>query len=235
MQVFGLNVRKLAGKAGKYMKTAKVSNYSGAVLLTVLGIVMIVKPALVMNFICYAIAAVLIILGIVKLVSYAARDIKNAVYGHDFALGVMLIICGVMFVLKADIIQNLVPMIMGLVIVANGIMKLQHAINLMRFKSGSSTFVLIISLVCIAIGAVLLFLPSEVNKLVLIIIGVGFVASGITDIATYIIMSGKLKKRDAEANKPSENTDTCETVENAQVVEISAAKESYDAAKTDNV
>ena len=60
-------------------------------------------------------------------------------------------------------------------------------------------------------------------------------ATGITYIATYIIMSGKLKKRDAEANKPSENTDTCETVENAQVVEISAAKESYDAAKTDNV
>jgi len=205
------------------MKTAKIGNYLGAILLAVLGAVMIVFPTAVMDFICYAIAAVLIILGIVELVTYASKDIKSAVYGHNLALGIMLIVCGVMFVIKASVIQNLVPMIMGLIIVANGIFKLQHAINLMRFKSSSSTFVLIISLVCIAIGGILLFVPSEVNKLVTIVIGIGFLASGLTDIATYIVMSRKVKAKEA-----LNSDEAVEEVENPVVVEESEAAKRYE-------
>jgi len=205
------------------MKTIKIGNYISAILLAMLGAVMIVYPAMIMDFICYAIAAVLIVLGIVKLVTYASKDIKTAIYGHDLALGIMLIVCGVMFIIKSEVIQNLVPMIMGLIIVANGIIKLQHAINLMRFKSSSSTFVLIISLMCIAVGGVLLFVPSEVNRLITIIIGIGFLTSGVTDIVTYVIMSRKVKANELKDSPVEE-----EVVENPEVVEETAAAEAYE-------
>jgi len=205
------------------MKTIKIGNYISAILLAMLGAVMIVYPAMIMDFICYAIAAVLIVLGIVKLVTYASKDIKTAIYGHDLALGIMLIVCGVMFIIKSEVIQNLVPMIMGLIIVANGIIKLQHAINLMRFKSSSSTFVLIISLMCIAVGGVLLFVPSEVNRLITIIIGIGFLTSGVTDIVTYVIMSRKVKANEFKDSPVEE-----EVVENPEVVEETAAAEAYE-------
>lgn len=197
------------------MKTTKVENYMGALLLTALGAVMIIFPAKVMDFICYAIAAVLIVMGIVQLVTYASKDIKEVVHGHNLSMGIMLIVCGVMFIIKAGLIQDLIPMIMGLIIVANGILKLQHAINLMRFKSSSSTFVLIISLLCIGIGAILLFIPSTVNKVITMIIGVGFLVSGLSDIATYIVM-GKKVKQSAEFENIMNNVS--ETVEDPQVV-----------------
>lgn len=206
------------------MKSAKVGNYISAVMLAVLGAVMIVCPMAVMNFICYAIAAVLIAIGAVKIITYARKDINNAVYGHDFAIGIILIVCGAMFIIKSNAIQNLVPMIMGLIIIANGIIKLQHAINLLRFKSSSSTFVLIISIMSIAIGAVLLFIPSEINKLVIVIIGIGFLTSGITDIVTYIVMSKKVK-----ANDMQNMEDGTEVVEEPRVVEETEAAEAYEA------
>lgn len=196
----------------------KVGDYIYAVLIAVLGIVMILKPEQVMNYLCYAIGAVLIVLGIVKLVAYASKDIKDAIYGNDFSLGVILIICGVLFIIKSETIQNLVPIFIGLIIVASGIGKLQHAINLRRFKSSSSTFVLIISILCIGVGAVLLFAASTVNKIITMIIGVGFLVSGLSDIATYVVLSNKVKKKEEEDHII--NTDNvAETVENPQVVE----------------
>lgn len=209
------------------MKTAKAGNYISAIMIAVLGGIMIAFPTAVMDFICYVIAAVLIALGIIKLVAYATKDIKKAVYGHDLAIGIMLIVCGLMFIIKANVIQSLVPMIMGLIIVANGIIKFQHAINLIRFKSSSSTFVLIISLMSIAIGAVLLFIPSEVNKLITIIIGIGFMTSGITDVVTYIVMSRKVNAKNMTENANGKEADT-EVVEEPKVVEETAAAEAYE-------
>lgn len=197
------------------MKT-KFGDYTYAVLVIVLGLVMIIRPEQVMNFLCYAIATVLIILGIVKLVSYASKDIKTAIYENDLSVGILLIICGVMFIIKAEAIQNIVPMIMGLLIIANGIGKLQHAINLKRFKSSSSTFVLCISILCIGIGAILLFAASTVTKIITMIIGVGFLVGGLSDIATYFVLSKKVKE--ASSFEESINN-VSETVENPVVVE----------------
>jgi len=215
------------------VKTVKIQNYTGAILLTVLGIVMIFMPEQVMNFICYAIAAVLICMGIVQLVTYASKDIKEAIYGHNLSAGIMLIICGVMFIIKSDLIQNLVPMIMGLIIIASGIQKLQHAINLMRFKSTSSTFVLIISILCIGIGAVLLFTASTVTKIITMIIGVGFVVSGLSDIATYIVMSKKVKEK---TNFEDVMNNVSDTVENPEVVDACVdSQQSYEATNTEQI
>jgi len=198
------------------MRTKKVGNYASAIIIAILGIVMIILPEMVMDFLCYAMAAVLIVMGIIQLVTYATKDIREAAFGHYFSMGIMLIICGVMFIIKADVIQNLVPLIMGLIIVANGITKLQHAINLKRFKSSSSTFVLIISILCIGIGAILLFAASTVSKIITMIIGVGFLVSGLSDVATYVVMSRKIKEKNMSYDEIMNNVS--ETVENPQVV-----------------
>ena len=197
------------------MKT-KVGDYTYAILVVILGLVMIVCPEQVMNFLCYAIAAVLIVLGIVKLISYATKDIKTAIFENELKLGILLIVCGIIFIVKATAIQNLIPVIMGLIIVGNGIGKLQHAINLKRFKSTSSTFVFIISILCIGVGAILIFAASTVTKLITMIIGVGFLVSGLSDIATYIVLSKKIKETEAFSDAMN---NVSETVENPVVVE----------------
>lgn len=171
----------------------KIGNYSTAVLLLVLGLVMVIFPEAILNFICYMFAAAFIAAGIVKLVFFFKKDLEEAVFSNDFSMGTVLIVVGIVFATKANVIESIIPMIMGLVILINGIIKLQHALNLKRVKSSSSTFVLIISLLCIGIGLVLLFVPSAMTKIITILIGIGFIVSGLTDIAAYIVVSKKIE------------------------------------------
>lgn len=209
----------------------KAGNYTTAVMLLILGLVMIIFPGAVMNFICYMFAGAFVLAGAAKLFFFFKKDIKDAVYTNDFSMGVVLVVIGLIFATKANVIESIIPMIMGLVIIVNGIIKLQHALNLKRFGSSSSTFVLIISLLCIGIGLVLLFVPSTMSKIITIIIGIGFVVSGLTDIAAYVVVSKKIKEREKQ---DSTMNGVYETIENPEVVEEVEAAKLYEESLKDN-
>lgn len=203
----------------------KAGSYSTAIMMLVLGIVMIVFPGAIMDFVCYMFAAAFVVAGLVKLIIFFKMDLKEAIFTNDFSTGVILIVLGLIFATKANVIESIIPMIMGLVILVNGIIKLQHAFNLKRIKSSSATFVFIISLLCIGIGLVLLFVPSTMTKVITIFIGIGFVISGLTDIAAYFVVSKKLKNQE---EKESAMHGVYETVENPEVVDETELAKNYE-------
>jgi len=209
----------------------KAGSYSTAVMMLLLGIVMIIFPEAIMNFICYLFAAAFIIAGLVKLGFFFKMDIKEAVFTNDFSMGIVMIVLGLIFATKANLIESIIPMIMGLVIVVNGIIKLQHAFNLKRIGSSSATFVLIISLLCIGIGVVLLFVPSTMSKIITIFIGIGFVVSGLTDLAAYFVVSKKLKTKEMAEETVA---NVYETVENPEVVEETDLAKNYEESLIEN-
>ncbi|MBR2276140.1 MAG: DUF308 domain-containing protein, partial [Lachnospiraceae bacterium] len=126
--------------------------YVFAVSFIVMGLIMIFFPQFTLETICYLFAAVLAVLGIFNLIVYFTRDILKDVYRYDFVSGVMMILLAIVFVWRSQLVINLIPIVMGLVVFWNGVTKLQRSIDLGRTGYSGWIFVLIFALMSIAVG-----------------------------------------------------------------------------------
>ncbi|HOO27268.1 MAG TPA: DUF308 domain-containing protein [Lachnospiraceae bacterium] len=175
------------------VKKMKINTFLVSLLYVVLGVIMILFPKTTMKTICYIFAGILILIGLVYTFSYFKRNIVESYYRYDLVYGLVTILCGVLVISKVDLLIDLIPIVMGLLIFGNGIIKLQHAIDLKRVDFSGWFYVLIFSLLCISIGAVLIVQPAFIAETVTMIIGISFTFSGITDLITLLLLSKKIK------------------------------------------
>ena len=108
------------------------SAFIAAGIYVILGFVMVFFPETTMKTFCLVLGTIGVVLGMVNLVSYFSRDVMDSVYKYDFAGGIIMILAGIAFIVKMDRIIELIPMILGVLIIASGLIKLQHSIDLKR-------------------------------------------------------------------------------------------------------
>ena len=168
--------------------------YVFAIAFIVMGLVMIFFPQFTLEMLCYLIAAVLGILGIFNLIVYFTRDILKDVYRYDFVLGVMMILVAIIFVVKSELMIDLIPVIMGIIVFWNGVTKLQRSIDLFRTGYSGWVFVLIISLMSIALGVFIILQPEFIAQAVMIIIGISLVFGGVSDVISLILLGRRVKE-----------------------------------------
>ncbi len=165
----------------------------------ILGLVMVIFPETTMRTFCLSLGAIAAVLGIVNLVTYFSRNVMDSLYRYDFVNGVMLILLGLLLIVKMELIINLIPIVLGAMILANGIMKLQHAIDLKRIEFSGWLYVLVFSLLCISVGAVCVFQPAFIMETLVILMGISFIFCSITDFITLFLMSKRVKEYAAKA------------------------------------
>ena len=168
--------------------------YVFAISFIVMGLVMIFFPQFTLEMICYLFAGILAVLGIFNLIVYFTRDILKDVYRYDFVAGVMMLLLAVVFVWRSQLIINLIPTVMGLVVFWNGVTKLQRSIDLGRTGYSGWIFVLIFALMSIAVGVVIIMQPDFIAQAVIIIIGISLVFGGVTDIITLVLLGKRVKE-----------------------------------------
>ena len=175
-------------------KKMNKSVYLTAALYIILGAVLAFYPKITLMMIAYLLAGVAILSGLVSVIYYFSKDVTDTIYRYDFVNGVMMIALGAISILKMDLLMELIPIIMGVLILWNGIIKLQHSIDLNRIKYSGWVYVLIFSLLCVSVGIVLILQPGIIVNTLMVIIGISFLFCGITDIVTLVL----LKKRMTE-------------------------------------
>lgn len=178
----------------------------------VLGLVMVIFPETTEKTFCLALGAIAAFLGIISLVTYFSRDVEDSVYRYDFVNGVMLLLLGLFFIVKMEMVIKLIPIMLGVMILGNGIIKLQHAIDLKRIDFNGWLYVLVFSLLCLSVGAVCIFRPAFIADTLIILMGISFLFCGITDFITLFLMSRRIKeysreKDEAAAEKENKKKD----------------------------
>lgn len=76
------------------LKEMKWNMLLSAALYMVLGLIMLIFPATTAHTICYLLAGIAIVIGLVNLVVYFTRSITHNYYRNDFVTGLMLMILG---------------------------------------------------------------------------------------------------------------------------------------------
>lgn len=178
----------------KILGTLRTSGALTAILSLLYGIVLIIWAEAVANLICYAVGAAVIILGIVFVIQYIRKDIHNAFYQRELVIGIMAIVIGILIIANVEIIQSIIPVILGFFVLFSGIGKLQNSFDLMRIGQKNWWVLLIFAGLNLVLALILLLKPTWVNDLLFVLIGVGLVYSGISDLVTTFVVANHAKK-----------------------------------------
>ncbi len=181
------------------MKKEYWSKFIVSIIYILLGLILVMKPTLVGNTICYILAAAVAVMGVIYVLGYFMTTVETRVVenSNGFAFGVLLLILAVFIVAKKALIISLVPFIFGFMITIKGILGIQNAINLKRFGYGSFKGSMGAAILVLIFGVVLMLYPFQAANTLFIFMGVGLILSGAIDIIANLMISrqiGKMKK-----------------------------------------
>ncbi len=177
----------------KTMRSFKIRSIIISLVYLLMGIVLLIFPDKVAELIAYVFAALIFLLGIFFVVCYMKEDAFAISPRRNLMWGLILIIASVFCMLNINFLIGIIPQLMGLMVVINGLGKLQDSFDLYRTHNPGGTVILIFSIIVTAFGVLLLINPFGAVKLFYILVGIAMIVSGVTDIITVVVISRALK------------------------------------------
>ena len=182
----------------------------------VLGVVIIISPGKTLNIFSYILAATLIVFGTINLIQYMRTDAMEVFNKYDLVIGFSSIIGGVLIIINVDKFQNIILIALGFMVMISGILKFQNSVNLMRLKANNWHITFGMAIINIVFGVILLINPFAI-ELFLVLLGIGFIFSGLTDIIVTLMISSTLSKISASLQAPAPvSQDEAQSVQDKQ-------------------
>ena len=116
----------------EFFHNMKLSFLLAAVLYVILGLVLLIWPGVSATVFCYAFGGILLIYGVVTIVSFFLRDSRQGSFVFELFLGIVAAALGLLFLLRPVIVASVLPVILGLFIVVDGLVNLKRALELRR-------------------------------------------------------------------------------------------------------
>lgn len=177
------------------IKKKEIKGILGSLLLIVLSVFLMLKPIEIIGTLIKVIGMILLICGVFDFANYFVNKKEESLFDYGLVKGIIEITIGVLFIFKYDLLINLFPCILGLIIVFINIFKLQTAISLKEFESNYMTGVIISSL-SIILGLVIVINPFETIEVVIIVSGAVLLISELSNIIYSISVLKFFKKTD---------------------------------------
>lgn len=185
--------RKKEMDALEELKGLEWRSMLSGVLFVLLGIVLVMNPRQTVKNICYAIGAVLMIVGIINLLIYFVSDYKKNMQRNKMVIGIISMVAGVFFIVLYRVVMSLFPLVMGILIFVSGLSKLQAAFNIKKMQTNGWKGMLLIAVINTLLGVFIIINPIGAASTVLRIIGVCLIFSGAVDLFNMIYTSRKVR------------------------------------------
>ena len=135
-------------------------------------------------------AAVSIILGIVLIV----YPVKTSLLICYIAGALLLILFGCFVIFESDLVIAFIPVVIGIILLANGLLSIQKAFNLKKTGLEKWWLEFLLALLTSVLGIIICTNPFDAVATTNIFIGICLVYSGISDLVTTYYM-GRAKRR----------------------------------------
>ena len=191
-----------------------------SIILVALGLLLIFKSEVTIVTISYIIGALLIAMGVLTELNYLKENKNNLAKGDlDIVYGIVCAILGIIVIKNPEAIASIIPLAVGVIIVANSVVKLQYSLELKKENNDLWISTLILSIVMVICGIVLIFNPFTGAVLFTRIVGIFILIYAILDlVSTFFIKRTIDKIHDA----------TIEEVKEAEVIEEKKPKQIED-------
>ncbi len=166
------------------MKSVKIEldDYMMAILGILAGLLLVIFPQQSVDVVTYAIGAISLVYGVMKIVSFFRNRGVSFLFVGELILGIVLLGIGIFSFTNPGGIFAFLPILLGIIVLIEGISKIQRGIVLKRYNYSRWVAALLIG-VCIAVlGMVLIFNPFGALVVTVRILGVILMVDGVTGI-----------------------------------------------------
>lgn len=184
--------KKSAGKssaaAQPVLKMAKTTGWVAileSVLIGVLGGLLVWRPEGVMKVIFYVVGICLMVKGVYRIVNYFAVHGKYDFYNNDLLYGIIALVFGVLSVVLWEQFSNVIGIVVGAWMIYGALVRMNSAIKLHAAGVKDWFYVMLLSLVMLALG---IYMVISVGA-VLAVVGWVMIAAavvGIIDDAVFM-------------------------------------------------
>lgn len=166
----------------KFIQRIKIAYSIISAGLILLGLFFVFFPVDSAYTICYAVGIISIVFGIIKLMGYFSNDVYRLAFQFDLAIGIAMMICGIVLIARPRAFIALVPVIIGILVLVDALFKIQTAIDSKRFGLKKWWISLALGIAAGIIGIGLIFKPFEGNKILTILLGITLIVDGIQNL-----------------------------------------------------
>lgn len=180
------------------LKRIKADVILSALLCIALGVVLIVWSAETIKIMCWALAAGLVIIGVINIISYF-RDKRMHMFSG--VLGLIVLLIGIWLFMRPDSVVSLIPIVIGVILAVHGIQDVKLAIETKRNGYEKWWSILLMGIVSLVLGVLCVVYAFGLVTLALKFIGVALIYDGLSDlwIVSRASKAAKQKKLEEEA------------------------------------
>ena len=172
---------------GTFVEGMKKNYFISAILTIALGAVLVIWPDWSGRILCYLLGAALILMGGIQLIVCIRAERIGFYSKFSMLMNIILILLGVWVCIRPDTVLSLVPVIIGIVMLIHGCMDLQFTMDIKHAGSGKWWIALIFALVTLTLGVFLVMHPFLAFEITMLIIGIGLLYDGISDLVLMIV------------------------------------------------
>lgn len=168
------------------MRAAKTGYVVMSIVFCMVGVLFIALPARSAVMIGRVLGAAMAAFGVVKLVGYFSRDLYRLAFQYDLEFGILLIALGVIVLLRTNGVMDFICIAAGVSILADGLFKIQIAIDARRFGIRDWWLILILAVVTGGVGLLLVFRPWESVQVLTALLGAALLAEGVLNLCVAL-------------------------------------------------
>lgn len=178
------------------MKKIKWGNLLSGALMLAAGILLVIYPETSADIVLNVVGIGSMIYGVIEIIVYFTLNANDFLKRDDLVIGMLCLLIGLLFIFKKDLVKDILPIALGLMILISGLSKVQAAVVAKRIGYEASLSYLLLGVISIVFGLVIMFGLSgdTAAKTLFTVIGIGLIFSGASDLFVSLFLSGKYKQ-----------------------------------------
>ena len=163
----------------------------------VIGLLLILLNELVTDVAAWALASGMVLVGAWFLLRYFHADVQKRLAGADMAMGLVLLLAGILLISSPSDMREVFPKIWGLSLIFGGFLKIQYAFDERSVQVRKWWLMLIFAVISLTIGILALLNKTVFGDNQHLVIGIFMLAEAVLDIVTYFLLTRGIKKQNA--------------------------------------
>ena len=170
------------GDSMNYLKKIKKDALLTDLIYMVIGLLFILIPDFISNFICYLIGILIIVLGVKPIHKYLKLIEKTRLSKMIFVVGIIMILIGFFIMLNPEKLASILPITIGLYLIVIALAKFSDSVEYKKLNYDKWYNFLLSSILTLIIGLVIVFNPFKTVTLAIRIVGIVLLIDGFFDI-----------------------------------------------------
>lgn len=164
------------------LKQAKSSLIGLSAVYLALGIVMVINPIFVSNFICYVIGALLIVAGSSGIFTYIRAGESGGFAKITLLVSVLFTALGIYIFISPESFVSIIPLVVGVMLIIESLDKISSVINAKKNGYENWWKMLIATVIVFILGLVLILNPFETVAVFIRVIGIFLMIDAISNL-----------------------------------------------------